>query len=518
MNAMLQWLRAGRRPPKEEMSGADRHMWALWGQYDRLLLQNEVLHRRWFDEKTGHESLQVCVPEQLKGAVLQELHDQCGHLLVRKTTDNVRKRFFWIGYTADIELYCRTCHTCGSRNRPIPRVRAPIQSIKTAYPLERIQIAILGPLPETNKGNKYVAVVVDMYTKWPEAYALPDQEAHTVAQSVMDNFVCRFGCPRGILSDQGRNFESRTFRGLCSLIESVKQRTTPYHPQCDRGAERLIRTVTGVIAKVEEEQEEWDQYLPKVFLALPASTHETTGFSPSMLMFDRELRLPIDAMREGPPSEQPPDYPSFVKRQQEILKGVYGRVGENLRVNLRHQKDVYDARCKGNTKPYQVGDPVWLEEKAVLRWVHRKFYRPWSGQWRVVKVISDVTYRIECEEATPTRGRRKTRMIVHFNRLKPYLRRPPQLQPTLHDVERDAGQPTDLNLEERAVLELPWARAADALPGGPAPTENAAAVNREPDLQPRRSTRDRRVPAWMGDFLLGEDIDNALSPLGRGGV
>ena len=302
------------------------------------------------------------------------------------------------------------------------------------------------------------------------------------------------------------------------MIESVKQRTTPYHPQCDRGAERLIRTVTGVIAKVEEEQEEWDQYLPKVFLALPASTHETTGFSPSMLMFDLELRLPIDAMREGPPSEQPPDYPSFVKRQQEILKGVYGKVGENLRVNLRHQKDVYDARCKGNTKPYQVGDPVWLEEKAVLWWVHRKFYRPWSGQWRVVKVISDVTYRIECEEATPTRGRRKTRMIAHFNRLKPYLRRPPQLQPTLHDVERDAGQPTDLNLGERAVLELPWARAADALPGGPAPTENAAAVNREPELQPRRSTRDRRVPAWMADFLLGEDIDNALSPLGRGGV
>ena len=57
LNAVLQWLRAGRRPPKEEMSGADRHMWALWGQYNRLLLQNEVLHRRWFDEKTGHESL-----------------------------------------------------------------------------------------------------------------------------------------------------------------------------------------------------------------------------------------------------------------------------------------------------------------------------------------------------------------------------------------------------------------------------------------------------------------------------
>ena len=82
-----------------------------------------------------------------------------------------------------------------------------MQSIKTGYPLERIQIDILGPLPETNRGNRCVTVVVDMYGKWPEAYALPNQEADTVAQAVIDNFLCRFGFPRGVLSDQDRNFE-----------------------------------------------------------------------------------------------------------------------------------------------------------------------------------------------------------------------------------------------------------------------------------------------------------------------
>lgn len=184
-------------------------------------------------------------------------------------------------------------------------------------------------------------------------------------------------------------------------------------------------------------------------------------------------------MREGPPPEQPPDYPSLVKRQQEILKGMYGQVGENLPGNLHHQRDVYNARCKGNAKPYQVGDLVWLEGKPFPRWVHEKFYRPWSGPWQVVKVKSDVTYRIRCKEATPTRRRRKL-----------YLSRPSHLQLALDDVERDTGQPTDLNVGGHDVLELPWARAADALPGGPAPTENAAAVNREPDLQLRRSTRD----------------------------
>ena len=265
LNAALQWLKAGKRPPKQEMAGVDRHMWSLWSQYDRLVLQNEVLYRRWFDEKTGRESLQLCVPQHLKGDLLQELHDLCGHLSVLKTTDNVRKRFYWFGHTADIELYCQTCHTCGSRNGPIPRPRAPMQSIKTGYPLERIQIDILGPLPETNRGNKYVAVVEDMYTKWPEAYALPNQEADTVAQAVMDNFVCRFGCPIGVLSDQGRNFESWLFRGLCDLIEFVKQRTTPYHPQCDGVRNGLFIRLPVLFPRLQKNKRNGINIFPRSF-------------------------------------------------------------------------------------------------------------------------------------------------------------------------------------------------------------------------------------------------------------
>ena len=87
LHAVRQWLEAGRRQPKQEIEGANRHMWSLWSQYNRLLLKDELLYRRWFDEKTGCENLQLCVPQHLKGDLLQELHDQCGHLSVCKTTD-----------------------------------------------------------------------------------------------------------------------------------------------------------------------------------------------------------------------------------------------------------------------------------------------------------------------------------------------------------------------------------------------------------------------------------------------
>ena len=75
----------------------------------------------------------------------------------------------------------------------------------------------------------------------------------------------------------------------------------------------------------------------------------------------------------------------------------------------------------------------------------------------------------------------------------------------------------DLNVEERVVMDSPTARGIDALPGDLASTENAAVIDRESDRRPRRSNRNRQAPAWMGDFLLGKDIDNALPPLGRGG-
>ena len=139
--------------------------------------------------------------------------------------------------------------------------------------------------------------------------------------------------------------------------------------------------------------------------------------------------------------------------------------------------------------------------------VHRKFFRPWSRPWRVVKVISDATYRIQCEEVAPLRARRKMRLIVHFNRLEAYRIRPTQLQPSLDDVEEDKNRSTNLNVEEHAVMRPPLTTDSDG-----------------PDTQVRRSARSRLSPAWMGDFLLGKDFtplqtgvcNVAKRPLGPG--
>jgi len=88
---------------------------------------------------------------------------------------------------------------------------------------------ILLGLPTADDGTKYLLVVVDAFTKWVEAYPLPDQEAATCITAVYNGMFSRFGLPRQLHSDQGRNFESQLVTELCNITGVYKTRTTAFH-------------------------------------------------------------------------------------------------------------------------------------------------------------------------------------------------------------------------------------------------------------------------------------------------
>ena len=85
-------------------------------------------------------------------------------------------------------------------------------------PLDRLATNILGPFPESTKGNKYILAVTGYFTKWVEIYAIRDQSAITCAEVILDEFIGRYGCPYNIHSDQGRNYERTVFTELCRLL------------------------------------------------------------------------------------------------------------------------------------------------------------------------------------------------------------------------------------------------------------------------------------------------------------
>lgn len=288
-----------------------------------------------------------------------------------------------------------------------------MQIQETGKPLQRVAMDILGPLPVTQSGHKYILVISDYFTKWTEAYPMKDMEATTVARLLVKEFICRFGAPQYLHTDQGRNFESHLFKETCKLLGVKKTRTTPYHPQSDGMVERFNRTLLTMLSLTAAENESnWDTHLPMLMLAYRTSQHKTTSATPFSLMFGREVRLPVDLMFSSPEPETPSNPSEYALRLREGMETAYQEVRHYTQMQQCRQKEHYDLRADDQT--YSSGDLVWLHCPAVPRGRSRKLHRPWQGPFRIVKSFSDVHYRVS-KVSSP-----RQRLVVHFDRLKPY--------------------------------------------------------------------------------------------------
>lgn len=96
--------------------------------------------------------------------------------------------------------------------------------------MDRVALDVIGPLPKSKRGNRFILVIGDHFTRWMEAFPLPDQQAEQVAEKLVHEFISRFGTPLQIHTDQGRNFESIIFKEICKLFEIKKTRSTFYRP------------------------------------------------------------------------------------------------------------------------------------------------------------------------------------------------------------------------------------------------------------------------------------------------
>ena len=210
---------------------------------------------------------------------------------------------------------------------------------------------ILGPLPTSNKCNKYILVLVDGFTKWTEAYALPNQEAKTIVEVIVNEFVCRFGTPLQILSDQGSNFQADIFSQVCNFLQIDKTRTSSMRPQANGSVERFNRTLQAMLTMYcEDDQKNWDKYLPQVLMAYRAYNQSTTGKTPNKMNLGREVILPMEAVI-GRPDDQTTesvDADSYVENLRLAMQTAHEVAPKSLKSNSNYQKRHYDIKAKNS--------------------------------------------------------------------------------------------------------------------------------------------------------------------------
>ena len=130
----------------------------------------------------GTPRTQIVVPQELRSYIFDELHSMSGHLGAYKTFQKIKERFFWPGYEQEIHDAVQRCDICQRRNHPIPASQAPLGTISSTYPFQKISWDIMGPLPVTTHGFKYILVITDLFSKWVEAFPLVATDSNTLAK------------------------------------------------------------------------------------------------------------------------------------------------------------------------------------------------------------------------------------------------------------------------------------------------------------------------------------------------
>ena len=290
---VMSWCKSGECPAnKAALINPSEELVLFWLARRNFYLDPAgVLWRR---RAQSVEHNQLVVPVSLRDEVFANCHDSIvsGHLGVSCTYARLAMHYYWPGMSDFVPDHIQACIKCLARKSPINR-REPMGHVPVSGKWERVAMDILDITTVSDRGNRYILVVADYFSKYTEAYPLPDKSARSVADMLIERWMSKYGFPLTIHSHQGREFKNKVIHDISRVMCAMKTKTTPYHPQSDGLVERFNRTVISMLSMfVTPEKTNWDDLLPFLMLAYNTSVHASTGHTPFRVVFGEECNLP----------------------------------------------------------------------------------------------------------------------------------------------------------------------------------------------------------------------------------
>ena len=388
-----QFIKTGNVPPDVEYTKAKMSTADQYAIKDGILVH--LFQPRTRNMHRYHPiTTQIVVPKKLRAQLLSEFHDSLmgSHQSFDRVYQAIRQRFYWPRMYEDIHEYYKTCRNCQRASTHRPK-RPPLNPLPVAGLFERLQMDYLGPFRKSKCGKRWILLVVDSFSGWCEAFALPNADAVTTAKVLYSEIFTRYGAPRHLLSDRGANFLSSLVQALCDIFSVHRVKTSSYHPASNAKCEKFNAFINKSLrTMVDESQENWPEILPGIMMAYRSTPARSTQFSPYFLCFAKEMTTPIETQINPDLTEVAPNYRDTLKSFIDNVRVARQIAHENILRNQQHMKQYYDR----NSSPpkYKLGDIVWLHDPTTPVGFSRKLKPRWRGPYRISEIGPNATYRL----------------------------------------------------------------------------------------------------------------------------
>ena len=344
------------------------------------------------------------VPLEKRDEIFYELHKSPvgGHKGVSKTYNRIKQNFYWENLKADVQRRIQQCLDCQLKKLVRLKTKQPMMITDTpGVPFEKIAMDIVGPLRPTKNGNGYILTMQDQLSKFCLAVPLADTLSSTIADAFIKKFICTFGAPKIILTDQGKNFLSSLMNRVAKRFKIKKIRTTAFHPQSNGSLERSHHSLGEFLKQYTNSDEEWDTWVDIAMLNYNTCVQESTRYTPFEIIFGRLARLPSsDPLREA---DLVPTYKGYIEELVARLNSIQKMAYDNLVQSKFQSKKYYDRKI--NPKNFKVGDYVYLLNGPKPG----KLGDHYTGPHKILELINKTNVKIQFKNSTK---------IVHANRLR----------------------------------------------------------------------------------------------------
>lgn len=343
--------------------------------------------------------------------ILTENHSSsiAGHSGYLRTYKRIKENFKWSNMKKDIKQFIKACPSCQVNKTNFKPGKAPMEITTTSErPFQRLAIDIVGPLPLTIQGNKFILTAQDDLTKYSFAKSIANHEALTVANILLE-FITIFGIPETILSDQGADFCSSIIKELNRLFKIRHIFSTPYHPQTNGALERSHLTLKDYLKHyINQNQNNWDEYVNLAMFTYNTHVHKSTGYTPYELIFGHKAYIPNSLT--SPPQFRY-SYEDYYSNLQLKFNKSYEIARENLIKSKEKSKAYYDRNT--NEIQYKIGDFVYIQNKQVKSGLNKKLSPNYKGPYKIVEVYENNTVKVELKP--------NKLVTYHPNLLKPFV-------------------------------------------------------------------------------------------------